>query len=108
MSTLLLVVNIIAALFLILVILMQTGKAGGIGGILGGGGGGDQLFSTPSGSEFLRKATIIIASVFFLSTIGLTYFGYRDKVQTVTGLIQQQPMAAPAAPATPAAPTPAK
>ncbi len=86
------IVHIITCLLLILVVLTQTGRMGGFGGIFGGGGG-EQLFSTPSGSEFLRKTTAILAVIFFLTTISMTYLGYRRGIRTVTSQIpitQQQ------------------
>jgi len=92
MHTILLILHIIAALLLILFILIQSAKAGGLGGIFGGGGG-EQLFSTPSGSVFLRKVTITIAIVFILTSIGLTFLGHQTRLKTVTGQVQ------PAAPA---------
>ena len=52
------------------------------------GGGSEQLFSTPSGSVFLRKATITIAIVFILTSIGLTFLSHQTSLKTVTGQVQ--------------------
>ncbi|OGS20013.1 MAG: preprotein translocase subunit SecG [Elusimicrobia bacterium RIFOXYA2_FULL_39_19] len=102
MYTIFLIFNVAAALLLVLIILLQSGKAGGIGGVLGGGGGSEQLFNTPSGSDFLRKVTVVLAVIFFVSTIGLTFFGYRNQLKTVTGQLVQTAPANPA-PVAPAA-----
>ncbi|MDI6641829.1 MAG: preprotein translocase subunit SecG [Elusimicrobiota bacterium] len=95
MYTIVVVIHVLTAIFLILLVLLQTGKAGGLGGIFGGGGA-DQLFSTPSGSQFLRKTTIITIAVFFFTSITLTFISYRRGITTVTSRIPQQaPSSAP-------------
>ena len=90
MHTFILVIHVAVALFLILIVLLQIGRAGSLGGIFGGGGG-EQLFSTPSGSELLRKTTIILAITFLITSISLTYLSYRRRLTTVTGKIPSVP-----------------
>ncbi len=90
MHTFILVIHVAVALLLILIVLLQIGRAGSLGGIFGGGGG-EQLFSTPSGSELLRKTTIILAITFLITSISLTYVSYRRKLVTVTGKIPSAP-----------------
>jgi len=90
MSTIVVIIHILAAVFLIFLVLLQTGKVGGLGGIFGGGGA-DQLFSTPSGSQFLRKITIITIAVFLFTSITLTYLSYHRGITTVTTRIPQAP-----------------
>lgn len=94
MYTFILVIHIAVALLLILIILLQIGKAGSLGGIFGGGGG-EQLFSTPSGSELLRKTTIVLAITFLITCVSLTYVSYQRKLVTVTSKV---PSALPAQP----------
>ncbi|MFH2070407.1 MAG: preprotein translocase subunit SecG [Elusimicrobiota bacterium] len=84
------VLHVVVSLLLILVVLIQTGKAGGIGGIFGGSGS-EQLFSTPSGSVFLKKTTLVLAAAFLVTTIGLTLISYRTSVETVTSQMPQLP-----------------
>jgi len=86
MYELVVIIHILVCLFLIFIVLVQTGRSGGLGGIFGGSGG-EQLFSTPSGSAFLRKTTAIAAIIFFLTTISMTYLGYRRGIKTVTSQI---------------------
>ena len=103
--TLITVLHVIASLFLILIILLQIGHAGSLGNLVGGT---DQLFSTPSGSSFLRKVTIGLAVVFVVTSMSLTFLSYRTGLKTVTGLIPpqapQQQQSQPAQPQQPAAP----
>ena len=103
MYTFFLIIHVIVSVLLILIILLQIGRAGSLGGLFGGGGG-DQLLSTPSGSQLLRKVTIVLSLMFLVTTVSLTVVSYRKKLKTVTGKI---PATAPAAPAPgPAAPPP--
>lgn len=98
MHTILLIVHIFVCVTLILIVLLQAGRGGGMG-IFGGGGGSDALFSAPSGSAFLKKATTIIAIIFIITSVGLTYFASHKGMKTITGSIQPRP-----APAQPVAP----
>ena len=98
MYTFILTVHIIVALLLIVVILLQIGRAGSLGGIFGGGG--EQLFSTPSGSELLRKTTIVLAVAFLITSVSLTYVTYHRKLLTVMSRVPAMPpVQQPAAPA---------
>jgi len=98
MHALLLVVHIFVCVALVLIVLLQAGKGGGMG-IFGGGGSSDALFSAPSGSAFLKKVTTVIAIIFIVTSIGLTYFASHRGLKTITGSIRPKP-----APAQPAAP----
>jgi preprotein translocase subunit SecG len=55
---------------------------GGFGGIFGGGGI-DQIFSSSSGSMFLKKVTIVLAIIFVITTLGLTVFSSRPSVESI-------------------------
>ena len=101
MYSIILVIHVIACIGLILIVLLQTGKSGGMAGLFGGGGA-DQVFSAPSGTAFIKKATAIMAVVFVCSSLLLTILTSRKGFNSVTN--QLPPMAAPAAPA--AAPAP--
>ena len=67
-----LVVHIIVSMGLILAVLLHTGKGGGISGVLGGTGS-----SVFSGSSIVEKnldrITIVLASVFAVSTLLLVW-----------------------------------
>ncbi|MCS7151415.1 MAG: preprotein translocase subunit SecG [Endomicrobia bacterium] len=82
MYTIIYIFHIIICVLLILSILLQLGQMGGFGGIFGGGGV-DQIFSTSSGSMFMKKVTIVLAVLFVLTTIGLTIFSARTGLETI-------------------------
>ncbi|HUW51091.1 MAG TPA: preprotein translocase subunit SecG [Sulfuricella sp.] len=73
METLVWVVHIIAALSVIGLVLMQHGKGADMGAAFGSGASGS-LFGSSGSANFLSRATAILATVFFLTSLGLTYF----------------------------------
>jgi preprotein translocase subunit SecG len=79
METLVWVVHIIAALGTIGLVLMQHGKGADMGAAFGSGASGS-LFGSSGSANFLSRATAIFATVFFLTSLTLTYFSsHRNK-----------------------------
>jgi len=78
----LIVLEILVSILLTLVILIQPSKGGGgLGGALGGGMG-EQLFGARTGNV-LTKATVILATVFLLNTLGLAFlYSRQDPLRT--------------------------
>ena len=68
MENFVLIINIILAILLIIVILLQKSE----GGALGLGVSQDSFVSSRSASNFLTKATAILATFFIISSISLT------------------------------------
>ncbi len=81
MYTLFYILHILICILLITSILLQLGQIGGFGGIFGGGT--DQIFSTSSGSIFMKKVTIVLAVLFVVTTICLTIFSARSGLETI-------------------------
>jgi preprotein translocase subunit SecG len=112
METLVLVVHVIAALAIIGLVLLQHGKGADAGAAFGSGASGS-VFGSSGSANFLSRATAIAAVVFFLTSLGLTYFsaGRTDKkgvmatppAQEGKSLPGQIPSGVPAEPAAPAA-----
>ena len=95
METILLVVHVIAALGIIGLVLLQHGKGADMGAAFGGGASGS-VFGATGSANFLSRATAILATVFFLTSMGLTWY-YAHK-GTSKGVMATQP--ATPAPAT--------
>src|SRR2546428_3336860 len=72
--TLILIVDVIVALCIIGLVLLQHGKGADMGAAFGSGSSGS-LFGASGSANFLPRTTAILATVFFLSSLGLTYFG---------------------------------
>ena len=100
---LLLILQIVSALAMIGLILMQHGKGADAGAAFGGGGSAS-LFGASGSANFLSRTTAALATVFFVCTLALAYFGHaRPAAKSSSVLETAAPAAAPAAPAQPAA-----
>ncbi len=113
LETVLLVVHLLVAAAVCGLVLLQHGKGADMGAAFGSGSSGS-LFGAAGSANFLSRSTAILAAVFFVSSLGLTYLGTthapRDLMQQ--GVMGDAPATkpgdVPAAPAAPkdAAPTP--
>ena len=73
-ETLLVGVHLVVAAALIGFVLLQHGKGADMGAAFGSGSSGS-LFGAAGSANFLSRTTAILATAFFLSSLGLTYFG---------------------------------
>ncbi|MHB1290929.1 MAG: preprotein translocase subunit SecG [Sulfuricella sp.] len=96
METLVWVIHIIAALGTIGLVLMQHGKGADMGAAFGSGASGS-LFGSSGSANFLSRATAVFATVFFLTSLTLTYFS-SHKSKPV-GVMESHSLAQPAVPA---------
>ena len=99
-------VHVCSCVLMIVVVLLQTGRGAGLAVF---GGGGDSLINTPSGSDFMKRFTAVLAGTFAFTSLFLTLLSSRAGMSSVTGRVHAPappPMEAPAAPApsAPAAP----
>lgn len=72
--TILLAVQMLAAVAMIGLILMQHGKGADMGAAFGSGGSGS-LFGASGSANFMSRTTAVLATVFFVCTLLLAYFG---------------------------------
>ena len=107
MKDLVLVIDVISAVGLIGLILLQQGKGADIGAAFGSGAS-QTLFGSRGSANFLTRTTAILATVFFLSNLGLAWLYAKQAAPTsVThSVVTEQPAKAetPAPPDAPAAP----
>lgn len=75
MFSLALTVHVIVGLALIGLVLMQHGKGADAGAAFGGGssGGAGSLFGSSGSANFLSRTTAVLATVFFLTSLGMAY-----------------------------------
>jgi preprotein translocase subunit SecG len=64
----------ISAVAMIGLILIQHGKGADMGAAFGGGSSGS-LFGASGSANFLSRTTAVLATVFFVATLSLAYFG---------------------------------
>ncbi|MDQ3261143.1 MAG: preprotein translocase subunit SecG [Pseudomonadota bacterium] len=95
METFVWIIHTLAALSVVGLVLLQHGKGADMGAAFGSGSAGS-LFGASGASNFLSKTTGVLAAIFFISSLGLTYLsGHRQ----IGGVMQSAPAAAPPAPA---------
>ena len=73
--TVVLAVQMLTALAMVGLILVQHGKGADMGAAFGSGGGAGSLFGASGSANFLSRTTAVLATIFFVSTLALAYFG---------------------------------
>jgi preprotein translocase subunit SecG len=96
-----LAVQMLSALVMIGLILVQHGKGADMGAAFGSGGSGS-LFGASGSANFLSRTTAVLATVFFVATLSLAYFG--NLRPTSSGSVLEGPAAAVPTGASSAAP----
>jgi preprotein translocase subunit SecG len=71
---LVLAVQILSAVVMIGLVLVQHGKGADMGASFGSGASGS-LFGATGSANFLSRSTAVCATVFFICTLALSYFG---------------------------------
>jgi preprotein translocase subunit SecG len=109
MQTLVLVLHVLAAAAIVVLVLLQHGKGADMGAAFGSGSAGS-LFGSAGAANFLSRATAGLAAVFFVTSLGLTYFSAHTSksggvTQTLGAEGAKKTETQPAAPA-PSAPAP--
>ena len=107
-----LVAQVLSAIGVIVLVLLQHGKGADMGAAFGGGASGS-LFGATGSANFLSRLTAGLATVFFVSTLALSYLANR-KTTAPKSIMEQPASTAPAStggvpslPGTPAAGVPA-
>jgi preprotein translocase subunit SecG len=107
------VLHVLTACAVIGFVLLQHGKGADMGAAFGGGSSGS-VFGSAGSANFLSRATAVLATIFFVTSIALTWLGshrahapslLQRAVQTAPAKSDAVPASVPTAPA--AAPAPA-
>lgn len=77
METLVWIVHIVVAVSVIVLVLLQHGKGADMGAAFGGGSAGS-LFGSTGSANFLSRSTAVLATLFFLTSLTLAYFGLQE------------------------------
>ena len=72
LHNILLVIHVVIAVSLVGLVLIQQGKGADAGAAFGGGASGT-VFGSQGASSFLTRATAILATTFFITSLTLTY-----------------------------------
>ncbi|MFM2068873.1 MAG: hypothetical protein RLZZ584_3782 [Pseudomonadota bacterium] len=95
-------VQLVAALAMIGLVLVQHGKGADMGASFGSGASGS-LFGATGSANFLSRSTAVCATLFFVATLALAYFGNLRGGIGGNSSVLDRPMAASAATAASAA-----
>lgn len=101
MATAILIVHVLVSLMIIGLVLIQHGKGADAGAAFGSGASGT-VFGARGSSNFLSRATAILATVFFITSLSLAYFVTLDR-DPGSVIERAEEAAAPPADAAPAA-----
>ncbi len=92
------ILHVASAVGVIVLVLLQHGKGADMGAAFGSGSSGS-LFGASGSANFLSRTTGVLAAVFFMTSLGLTYLstnrtesgGVMDKVVPVQSAKPSQP-----------------
>ena len=98
LQTLAVVFHVLLAAAIVGLVLLQRGKGADAGAGFGAGASGT-VFGARGSASFLSRTTAVLATLFFLTSLGLSYLFSQQKAPTSVfdTLTQQEAPAAPAA-----------
>ena len=88
-----LMVHIVAAIGVIGLVLVQHGKGADMGAAFGSGASGS-LFGATGSANFLSRATAVLATIFFVTSLSLAYLA-SSKPKTAGSVMQDAVKSAP-------------
>ena len=97
MTGILVAIHVFVCVILIVIVLLQGGRGAEIGAVFGGGAS-TTLFGSAGPASFLNRVTTVVAIIFMLSSLFLTFLASRPITKTVVDKVPQQ-QEAPVAPA---------
>jgi preprotein translocase subunit SecG len=97
MQTLAVVFHVLLALAIVGLVLLQRGRGADAGAGFGAGASGT-VFGARGSASFLSRTTAVLATLFFLTSLGLSYLFSRDSGAPTSVMDQLPAQQAPAAP----------
>jgi preprotein translocase subunit SecG len=95
LQTLAVVFHVLLAAGIVGLVLLQRGKGADAGAGFGAGASGT-VFGARGSASFLSRTTAVLATLFFLSSLGLSYlFSQRSEPTSVVDRVQTQSQPAP-------------
>jgi len=73
LASILLTLHVLVAIAIVVLVLVQHGKGADMGAAFGTGSAGS-LFGSSGASNFLSRSTAVCATLFFITSLGLTYY----------------------------------
>ncbi|PKO84257.1 MAG: preprotein translocase subunit SecG [Betaproteobacteria bacterium HGW-Betaproteobacteria-11] len=98
LHTIILTIHILAGLGIIALVLLQHGKGADMGAAFGSGASGS-LFGATGAANFMSRATGVLATIFFCTSLGLAYIA-SERPKASGSVMDTMPVTTtPAAPA---------
>ncbi|MDR1228738.1 MAG: preprotein translocase subunit SecG [Azoarcus sp.] len=95
---LVLLVHVLAGLSVIGLVLVQHGKGADMGAAFGSGASGS-LFGASGSANFLSRTTAVLATVFFITSLSLSYLAAKRPMEPASVMERERPaVVAPAEP----------
>ena len=104
-TNLLVVFHVVIALGIIGLVLLQHGRGADMGSGFGSGSSGS-LFGASGSANFLSRTTAVLATIFFISSLGLAYLATNKPHDTGASGVMDRAPAKKAEPEKPAAEAP--
>jgi preprotein translocase subunit SecG len=82
------ILHVIVCLILILVVLLQAGKGANMGAAFGGSS--QTIFGSSGAGTFLGKMTTVVAAIFMLTSLTLSYFSVSKGSSLMDGVSRSQ------------------
>ena len=98
------ILHIVVCVILILVILLQAGKGANMGAAFGGSS--QTVFGSSGPASFLGKMTTVVAILFMLTSLTLSYSAVHKGRSVMEGAARAEKQTAPAQPQQPTVPSP--
>jgi preprotein translocase subunit SecG len=73
LASIILTIHVVLAIAIVVLVLVQHGKGADMGAAFGTGSAGS-LFGSSGAANFLSRSTAVCATLFFLTSLGLTYY----------------------------------
>ncbi len=86
LHSLMLAVHLLTAVSIVVLVLLQQGKGADMGAAFGTGSAGS-VFGAAGSANFLSRSTAVAATVFFATSVALTYYG--AKAPSASGGVMQ-------------------
>jgi len=88
LMNLVLTVQVICAIGIIVLVLLQQGKGADMGAAFGSGSAGS-VFGSSGSANFLSRVTAILAAIFFVATLGLSWIATKNRAPEGAGSVMQ-------------------
>lgn len=93
MEVIILVLHVLVAVAILALVLVQQGKGSDIGAAFGSGAS-NTMFGSAGSTSFLMRVTVVLAVIFFCTSLALNYFGAHESHQAKHGILNLPPTGA--------------